>query len=47
MRVAEGHGRDTLEASFVVTRVVLGHWSEDNGAVGKSFFFGKLNSMGK
>ena len=37
----------TLKASFVVTRVVLGHWSEDDGAVGKSFFFGKLNSVGK
>ena len=37
----------TLETSLVVTRVVLGQRSEDDGAVGNSFFFGKLNGAGK
>ena len=37
----------TLETSFMVTRVVLGQRSEDDGAAGDSFFFGKLNSTGK
>ena len=37
----------TLEASLVVMRMVLGQRSEDNGAVGNSFFFSHLDSMGK
>ena len=37
----------TLEAGLVVTRVVLGQRSEDNGAAGNSFFFRKLNSTGQ
>ena len=37
----------TLEASFVVTRVVLRQRSEDDGAAGDPFFFGKLNGAGK
>ena len=36
-----------LKASLVVTRVVLGQRSEDDGAAGKSFFFSKLNGTGK
>ena len=37
----------TFETGLVVTRMVLGQWSEDDGAAGNSFFFGKLNSTGK
>ena len=37
----------TFETGLVVTRMVLGQRSEDNGAAGNSFFFGKLNSTGK
>ena len=37
----------TLETSLVVTRVVLGQRSEDDGAAGNSFFFGKLYGTGK
>ena len=37
--VSEG---TTLETGFVVTRMVLGQRSEDDGAAGNSFFFGKL-----
>ena len=37
----------TFETSLMVTRVVLGQWPEDDGAVGDSFFFSKLNGAGK
>ena len=37
----------TFETGLMVTRMVLGQWSKDNGAAGNSFFFGKLNSSGK
>ena len=37
----------TLETSLVVTRVILGQRSEDDGAAGNSFFFSKLNGTGK
>ena len=37
----------TLKAGLVVTRMVLGQRSEDDGAAGNSFFFSKLNGTGK
>ena len=37
----------TFETGLVVTRMVLGQRSEDDGAAGNSFFFSKLNSTGK
>ena len=37
----------TFETGLVVTRMVLGQRSEDDGAAGNPFFFGKLNSTGK
>ena len=36
-----------FKASLMVTRVVLGQWSEDNGATRDSLFFSHLNSAGK
>ena len=37
----------TLKAGLVVTRMVLGQRSEDDGTAGNSFFFSKLNGTGK
>ena len=37
----------TLETGLMVKRMVLGQRSEDDGAAGNSFFFGKLNGTGK
>ena len=36
-----------FKVSLMVTRVVLGQWSKDDGAMGNPLFFSHLNGTGK